>query len=43
MALLKEDGSLDAERINQLPLEEYKEEIGTLTEEQYKKNLLLAS
>ena len=36
MALLKEDGSLDVERINNLPLEEYEEEIGTLTEEQYK-------
>jgi hypothetical protein len=28
MALLKEDGSLDIERINQLPIEEYMEEIG---------------
>ena len=36
MALLKEDGSLDIERINKLPLEEYMEEIGGLTEEQYK-------
>ena len=36
MAILKEDGSLDVERINNLPLEEYEEEIGTLTEEQYK-------
>ena len=36
MARLKEDGSLDVERINNLPLEEYEEEIGTLTEEQYK-------
>ena len=36
MAILKEDGSLDIERINNLPLEEYEEEIGTLTEEQYK-------
>ena len=34
MALLKEDGSLDIERINQLPLEEYMEEMGTLTQEQ---------
>ena len=34
MALLKEDGSLDVERINQLPLEEYMEEMGTLTQEQ---------
>lgn len=34
MALLKEDGSLDIERINALPLEEYKEVIGRLTWEQ---------
>lgn len=36
MALLKEDGSLDIERINKLPLEEYMEEMGTLTQEQVK-------
>ena len=36
MALLKEDGSLDVERINKLPLEEYEKEIGALTQEQYK-------
>mgnify|MGYP006923204763 CR=1 FL=1 len=36
MALLKEDGSLDVERINALPLEEYIQEIESLTEEQYK-------
>lgn len=36
MALLKEDGSLDIERINKLPLKEYMEEIGDFTEEQYK-------
>ena len=36
MALLKEDGSLDIERINNLPLEEYMEEMGTLTQEQIK-------
>ena len=36
MALLKEDGSLDVERINRLPLEEYEKEIGALTQEQYK-------
>ena len=35
MALLKEDGSLDIERINSLPIEEYMDEIGNLTEEQY--------
>ena len=39
MALLKEDGSLDIERINKLPLEEYMDEIGALTEEQYKEYL----
>ena len=36
MALLKEDGSMDVERINSLPLEEYMEEMGTLTQEQVK-------
>ena len=36
MALLKEDGSLDIERINNLPLEEYMEEVGNLTQEQYR-------
>ncbi len=36
MALLKEDGSLDVERIDKLPLEEYEKEIGALTQEQYK-------
>ena len=36
MALLKEDGSLDIERINSLPLEEYMEAMGDLTEEQIK-------
>ena len=36
MALLKEDGSLDIERINNLPLEEYMEAMGDLTEEQIK-------
>lgn len=35
MALLKEDGSLDIERINKLPLEEYMEEIGNFTDEQH--------
>ena len=39
MALLKEDGSLDIERINALPLEEYMEEMGTLTQEQVKEYL----
>lgn len=34
MALLKEYGSLDIERINQLPIEEYMDVIGDLTEEQ---------
>lgn len=36
MALLKEDGSLDVERINKLPYEEYMDEMGTLSEEQIK-------
>ena len=39
MALLKEDGSLDIERINKLPIEEYMEVIGELTETQYKEYL----
>lgn len=34
MALLKEDGGLDIERINQLPFEEYMKEMGSLTEAQ---------
>ena len=34
MALLKEDGSLDIERIKKLPFEEFMHEIGTLTKEQ---------
>ena len=34
MVLLKEDGSLDMERINALPLEEYMDMMGDLTEEQ---------
>ena len=36
MALLKEDGSLDVERINKLPREEYLREIGRFTREQMK-------
>ena len=36
MALLKEDGSLDIERINKLPLEEHMKEVGSLTREQFK-------
>ncbi len=39
MALLNEDGSLDIERINQLPIEEYMDVVGDLTEEQYKEYL----
>ena len=35
MVFLKEDGSLDIERINQLPIEEYMKMIGELTDEQY--------
>ena len=34
MALLKEDGSLDVERINNLPLDERLHEIGKFTREQ---------
>ena len=34
MALLKEDGSLDIERINSMQFEEYMNEMGTLTREQ---------
>lgn len=39
MALLKEDGSLDIERINKLSIKEYMEEIGDLTDEQYNEYL----
>ena len=35
MVFLKEDGSLDLERINSLPIEEYMDVIGGLTQEQY--------
>ena len=35
MVFLKEDGSLDIERINKLPIEEYMKMIGELTDEQY--------
>lgn len=35
MVLLKEDGSLDIERINKLPIEEWMDAIGDLTQEQY--------
>ena len=35
MVFLKEDGSLDIERINQLPTEEYIKMIDELTDEQY--------
>ena len=34
MVFLKEDGSLDVERINSLPVEEYMEMMGYLTQEQ---------
>ena len=34
MAFLKEDGSLDIERYNSLPLEEWMNEFATLTDEQ---------
>lgn len=35
MVYLKEDGSLDVEYINSLPIEEYMDVIGGLTKEQY--------
>lgn len=34
MVFLKEDGSLDVERINKLPLEEYMDMMGNLTHKQ---------
>jgi len=34
MALLKEDGSLDVESMNNLPLEEWMDKMGDLTQEQ---------
>lgn len=39
MALLKEDGSLDIERINGLQFEDYLDEMGTLTKEQVEEYL----
>lgn len=36
MALLKEDGSLDIERIKQLPLDEHIQEVSHFTKEQRK-------
>jgi hypothetical protein len=39
MALLKEDGSLDVERINKLPYEEYMDVMGELTQEQVEEYL----
>lgn len=36
MALLKEDGSLDVERIDSLPLEEHKKEVESLNQAQFK-------
>ena len=39
MTLLKEDGSLNIEHINQLPIEEYMDVVGDLTEEQYEEYL----
>ena len=36
MALLKEDGSLDVERMNKLPLKEFTHELINLTNEQYR-------
>ena len=37
--MLKEDGSLNVELINKLPLEEYMETMGDLTQEQVKEYL----
>lgn len=39
MALLKEDSSLDIERINHLPYEEYLNVMGDLTQEQFEEYL----
>ena len=39
MIFLKEDGSLDAKRINKLPLEEYMDMMGNLTQEQIREYL----
>ena len=39
MALLKENGSLDIERINSMQFEEYMNEMGTLTREQVEEYL----
>ena len=39
MVLLKEDGSLDIERINNLPLKEYMDAMGDLTQEQVEEYL----
>ena len=39
MDILKEDGKLNIEQINKLPIEEYMEVIGGLTDEQYKEYL----
>lgn len=39
MAFLKEDGSLDIERINNLPREERMREIGSFTREQFQEYL----
>ena len=39
MVFLKEDGSLDVERINKQPLEEYLDMMGDLTQEQVREYL----
>lgn len=39
MALLKEDGSLDIEKMNSLPLEEWMDVMGDLTQEQVEEYL----
>lgn len=39
MTLLKEDGSLDVERINQLPIEQYEDVLAQLSEERFEEYL----
>ncbi|MCF0168279.1 MAG: hypothetical protein HUJ93_06545 [Bacteroidales bacterium] len=39
MVFLKEDGSLDIDRINKLPLEEHMQMVGSMTNEQYEEFL----
>ena len=39
MVFLKEDGSLDIDRINKLPLEEHMQMVGSMSNEQYEEFL----